>query len=167
MENEAEVCYDRTGGGLRGILIESYKRREKNMSTVKDTESAREFFKNDRYATDATGIEIMEARENYAKVCLKTEEKHQNAGGRVMGSVYFTMADFAFAVASNVERPMTFTLSSQISSLKAAKGDILFAEAKVTQDGKNTCFAECEVTDNLGTRIAVVTVNGYRMTRMG
>ena len=50
------------------------------MSTVKDTESAREFFKNDRYATDATGIEIMEARENYAKVCLKTEEKHQNAG---------------------------------------------------------------------------------------
>ena len=45
------------------------------MSTVKDTESAREFFKNDRYATDATGIEIMEARENYAKVCLKTEEK--------------------------------------------------------------------------------------------
>ena len=137
------------------------------MGPVKDTESAREFFRNDRYATDATGIHIEEARENYARVSLNIEGRHQNAGGRVMGSVYFTMADFAFAVASNVERPMTFTLSSQISFLKATKGDILYAEARIVQDGRHTCFAECEVTDNLGNRIAVMTVNGYRMTEKG
>lgn len=134
------------------------------MAAVTDTESAREFFKNDRYATDATGIEILEAEVNRARVSLRLGEKHRNAGGRVMGSVYFTMADFAFAVASNVERPMTFTLSAQISFLKAAKGDILYAEAKIIQDGKHTCFAECEVTDNLGTKVAVVTASGYRMT---
>jgi len=32
---------------------------------------------------------------------LTLEAKHKNALGAVMGGVYFTLADFAFAVASN------------------------------------------------------------------
>ena len=135
------------------------------MSTVKDTESAREFFKNDRYATDATGIEIMEARENYAKVCLKTEEKHQNAGGRVMGSVYFTMADFAFAIASNFNSVPCVTLGSQAVFMNKNKGTHLICEARCMKDGRQTCFYEVTVTDELGTQIVKVTVEGYKILK--
>ena len=66
-------------------------------------DEVRKFFQNDVYATGTTGIEIADARPGYAKVTLKIDERHINAVGRVMGAVYYTMADFAFAVATNYE----------------------------------------------------------------
>ena len=68
---------------------------------MKSLAELREFFSRDRYATATTGIEILEAQDGYAKVGLAVHEGHMNAGNRVMGAVYYTMADFAFAVASN------------------------------------------------------------------
>ena len=94
------------------------------------TEKAREFFKNDIYAYELTGIEIVEAREGYAKCSLKIEDKHKNAVGQVMGGVLFTMADFAFAIAANFNSPTTVTQTSQIMYLSGAKGDILYAETE-------------------------------------
>ena len=87
---------------------------------MRSLEELREFFQHDRYATVTTGIEILEAGDGYAKVGLAVHEGHMNAGNRVMGAVYYTMADFAFAVASNPDAghaPITFTLSSQINFL--------------------------------------------------
>ena len=94
---------------------------------MKSLEELREFFSHDRYATATTGIEILEAQDGYAKVGLAVREGHMNAGNRVMGAVYYTMADFAFAVASNPDAgdaPITFTLSSQINFLTPAKGSV-------------------------------------------
>ena len=65
-------------------------------------ERANAYFANDRYATDVTGITITEVREHYAKVELELDERHMNAMGAVMGGVYFTLCDFAFAVASSI-----------------------------------------------------------------
>ena len=82
---------------------------------MRSLEELREFFSHDRYATATTGIEILEAEDGYAKVGLAVHEGHMNAGNRVMGAVYYTMADFAFAVASNPDAgnaPITFTLTS-------------------------------------------------------
>ena len=70
---------------------------------MRTLEEVREFFKNDVYASGTTGIEIEDARPGYAKVTLKIDERHINAVDRVMGAVYYTMADFAFAVATNYE----------------------------------------------------------------
>jgi len=61
-------------------------------------EEAKEFFKNDLYATNATGIEIVAVGERYSKCVLKLDERHKNAVGHVMGGVMFTLADFVFAV---------------------------------------------------------------------
>jgi acyl-CoA thioesterase len=128
---------------------------------MSDLEKAREFFKNDIYATEVTGIEITEARAGYAKCELKIERKHKNAADRVMGGVYFTMADFAFAIAANLNRPITVTQTSQIAFLSAAKGDTLYAEAEKIKAGKNTCFYKITVSDDLGTQIAYVTTTGF------
>ena len=133
---------------------------------MKNLEQLREFFSHDRYATETTGIEILEAADGYAKVGLEVREGHMNAGNRVMGAVYYTMADFAFAVASNPDAgdaPITFTLSSQINFLTAAKGRYLTAEARAVRKGRRTSFYAAEIRDELGTLIATVSSNGFRL----
>ncbi len=133
---------------------------------MKSLDEIRDFFKNDVYATETTGIVIEDVAEGYAKVSLKIDARHMNAGGRVMGAVYFTMADFAFAVANNTnttDGPLTVTLSSQINFLSGARGDVLFAEARVVKDGRKTSFYNVEVTDNEGTLIATVSSGGFKM----
>ena len=133
---------------------------------MKSLEELREFFSHDKYATETTGIEILEAGDGYAKVGLTVRAGHMNAGNRVMGAVYYTMADFAFAVASNPDAgdaPITFTLSSQINFLTAAKGNYLIAEAKAIRKGRRTSFYAAEIRDELGTLIATVSSNGFRM----
>lgn len=135
---------------------------------MKTLAQLREFFSRDRYATETTGIEILEAGDGYAKVGLKVRDGHMNAGDRVMGAVYYTMADFAFAVASNPDAgdaPITFTLSSQINFLTAAKGRYLTAEAKAVRKGRKTSFYAAEIRDELGTLVATVSANGYRMDK--
>ena len=133
---------------------------------MKSLEELRDFFSHDRYATATTGIEILEAQDGYAKVGLAVHERHMNAGNRVMGAVYYTMADFAFAVASNPDAgdaPITFTLSSQINFLTPAKGKYLIAEARAVRQGRRTSFYAAEIKDELGTLIATVSSNGFRM----
>ena len=125
------------------------------------TEQAREFFKNDIYAHELTGIEIVEAREGYAKCSLKIEDKHKNALGHVMGGVFFTMADYAFAIAANLGQPTTVTQTSQIMYLSAVKGSTLYAETERIKAGKRTCFYKIMISDDTGADIAYVTTTGY------
>ena len=122
---------------------------------MKSLEELREFFSHDRYATATTGIEILEAQDGYAKVGLAVREGHMNAGNRVMGAVYYTMADFAFAVASNPD--------AGDAPLTPAKGKYLIAEARAVRKGRRTSFYAAEIKDELGTLIATVSSNGFRM----
>ena len=133
---------------------------------MKSLEELRDFFSHDRYATSTTGIDILEADDGYAKVGLAVREGHMNAGNRVMGAVYYTMADFAFAVASTPDAgdaPITFTLSSQSNFLTAAKGKYLTAEARAVRKGRKTSFYAAEIRDDLGTLVATVSSTGFRM----
>lgn len=131
---------------------------------MKSLQEIREFFQNDAYATATTGIVIEDARPGYARVTLDIDARHINAADRVMGAVYYTMADFAFAVASNYnpEDGITFTLSSQINFLGAAKGRKLIAEARLLKGTRNTSFYTIDVTDELGTQVASVSSNGFK-----
>jgi acyl-CoA thioesterase len=129
-----------------------------------DLERAREFFAADRYATEATGIEIIAVDKSYAKCKLVTGGIHQNAVGHVMGGVFFTLADFVFAVATNFDAPSpTVTVSSSISYLTVAKGNVLYGESRVLRDGKRNCFYQIDITDENGTLIAVVTTTGAHL----
>ena len=131
---------------------------------MKSLEEIRNIFSGDIYATDTTGIVIEEARPGYCRVTLKIDRRHGTAAGRVMGAVYFTMADFAFAVANNAEltEPVAVTLSSQINFLSGARGGTLYAEAKAVRSGRHTGFYDITVTDDLGTLIATVSSVSYR-----
>ena len=124
---------------------------------------AREVFKDDIYAMETTGIIIEKADKNYAKCSLKIEKKHLNANHCVMGGAIFTLADFAFAVASNYEGTATVSLSSNIQYLNVAKGTTLIAEVSCLKAGKRTCVMETMITDELGTQVAKVTGTGCRL----
>ena len=128
-----------------------------------DLERAREYFGNDRYATDATGLVITAVGEHFARVELDLEDRHYNAMNAVMGGVYFTMCDFAFAVATNTETEHCVTLGTQAIFMNKNKGTHLICEAHCIKDGRQTCFYEVNVTDELGTEIARVTFEGYKI----
>ena len=118
------------------------------------------FFKKDRYATES-GAVIDEIGDHYAKCSLKLGEFHKNAMGGVMGGVPFTLADFAFAVASNWQNPGSVSLSTNITFLGTAKGERLIAEARCVKSGRTTSYYRIDVTDELGNPVAAVTTTGY------
>lgn len=128
---------------------------------MSDLTKLREKFQNDRFAIEGLGAVIEEAEEGYARCTMKIESRHCNALGIPMGGVIFTLADFAFAVASNQKGKSVVTQASQITFLTSAKGDFLIAEAKAVREGSKICFYQITVTDNLGTEVAFATLNGY------
>ncbi len=131
------------------------------MSNKELLNEAKEIFGHDYYAAGLTGIEILDVDIGYAKVSLKLNETHNNALGHVMGGVYFTIADYAFAIASNFKQSPTVTQTSQIVFLSPIKGDTIFAEAMRIRSGRTTCFYKIIITDESGSQNAYITTTGF------
>lgn len=126
-------------------------------------EEAREFFKLDRFATQALGAEIEEVGDGYSKISMTAQDIHRAAHGGVMGGALFTLADFAFAVACNTPEHFTVTASSNINFLAGAKTDRLTAECRRIKNGKRVCFCETEIRDSDGNLVAVVSSVGSHL----
>lgn len=126
-------------------------------------EKARKQFEQDRFATQATGITIEAVAENYAKCQLIIQDKHMNAAQSVMGGAIFTLADFTFAVASNIMGHLTVSMTSHITYLNTAKGKMLISEAKCEKSGKRTSSYTIHITDDLGTQVAQVAITGMHL----
>ncbi|MBM6815218.1 PaaI family thioesterase [Olsenella uli] len=120
-------------------------------------EEVQRVFRNDRFATDACGCRVVEASRGHAVCEFDITPGHRNEKGGVMGGAIFTVADLAFAVASNVGEPVTVSVSSSIEFMSAAKGERLIATADVDKNGRTLGFYSCLVTDELGTPVARVT----------
>ncbi len=131
---------------------------------MRDIEVAREFFGRDVFATKTTGIVIDEVGDNYSKCSLKIEQKHLAANNQIMGGAIFTLADFAFAVASNDVDHFTATSTSNISYISMAKDDTLIAECRAIKNGKRIAFFQTEVRDGLGNLVATVTASGIHLS---
>lgn len=123
-------------------------------------DQVRERFKNDRFAT-GNGVVIVDVSDGYAKCSLDLQREHMNAIGAVMGGAIFTLADFAFAVASNWQGTPHVSRTSQITYLGVAKGKQLIAEAHRIKEGYATCYYLVDVKDELGNQVAQVTSDGF------
>ena len=129
-------------------------------------EEARKEFAKDLYATERTGIVIDEVGDNYAKCSMKITEGHRNAYGGVMGGAIYTLADFTFAIASNFEKEkLTASLVGQATFLAMTHGSELFGEAHLIKDGRQNCFYEVRIYDDLGKDIAVVSFTGAHIDK--
>lgn len=127
---------------------------------MKTIEEVRSFFENDRFATE-NGMAIDEIGEQYAKCSLTVSSLHKNAVGAVMGGVYFTLADFCYAVATNHQEPKWVSLNSTISFLGRPKGERLIAVAKCIKSGRSTNLYTITVTDEFENLVASVSVTGF------
>ena len=131
-------------------------------------ESVREFFRNDRFATETAEITIESAEPGEAVCVMPILPKHLNARGTVMGGAIFTLADFAAAVAANGHaEDTTITLHGDITYLNAAKGKTLIAHATTIKQGRSAALHQIEIRDDLGTLVAHATMNGFVLHAAG
>lgn len=128
------------------------------------SEETKRFFRKDRFATD-NGAVIDDVDDHYARCSLVIGPEHKNAMGEVMGGVYFTLADFALAVASNWQKPGNVSLHSEITYLTSTKGEKLIAEAICVKKGKTTSYYRIDVRDDLGNLAAAVTATTFCVTK--
>lgn len=122
-----------------------------------------EFFKGDIFAVNA-GVELLEVREGYARAQLKITKEHLNAGGRTQGGALFTLADLALAACSNSYGKLSFSLSADITFLRASgEGDMLTATATMKYIGRTTGYFEVDITNQSDKLIASFRSSVFRM----
>ncbi len=114
-----------------------------------DTETARSFFSGDRYAALA-GIEILEVGPGYCKASMIIEDKHLNAANVVQGGAIFTLADLAFAVASNSHGQLALAINVNISFLSSTSSGTLYATATEIGEPKRLAAYDVLVTNEQG-----------------
>ncbi|MDR3630244.1 MAG: PaaI family thioesterase [Desulfocapsaceae bacterium] len=118
-----------------------------------DTETTRAFFAGDRYAA-LTGVEILEAGEGYCKASLVIQDKHLNAANVIQGGAIFTLADLAFAVASNSRGQLALAINVNISFLQGKSAGTLYATATEVGEPRRLGAYDVLVTDEQGHIIA-------------
>ena len=117
--------------------------------------------KNDRFAR-LVGIRLVEAAPGRAVAELELKEEHLNGVDRVQGGVIFTLADYAFAAASNAEGFPTVGVNVNISYFRAPKGPVIRAVAREIQAGKRICGYQVDVLDADDSMVASFAGMGYR-----
>jgi len=117
---------------------------------------------NDRFARMA-GVEINEVRPGYAKVTMKVEDKHLNSVDITHGGAIFTVADTAFALASNAYGTVALALNMSINFLKATGvGSTLTAVAIEDNLTNRTGLYRITVNDETGDLVSVAEGLVYR-----
>jgi acyl-CoA thioesterase len=129
-----------------------------------DTDTARRIFARDRYAA-LTGIEIVEAGKGYCKARLIIEDKHLNAANVVQGGAIFTLADLAFAVASNSHGQLALAINVNISFLSGRSAGTLYATATEVDEPARLGAYDVLVSDEQGKIIARFNGMVYRKKR--
>ncbi len=110
------------------------------------------YFRRDRFAR-LTGARLVETRPGYARARMRIEDRHRNGLDVAMGGAVFTLADLAFAAASNSRGRVAVALQVSISFLKAGQGT-LTAEAREVARSHRISTCEVRVTDAGGDLVA-------------
>ena len=121
----------------------------------------RAFFHNDRFARH-NGIELLDAGPGWAKVQMPVADHHLNAADVVHGGALFTLADLAFAVASNSHGRLALSINVTISYLKAARGPLITAEAKEVSCNSKLATYTMELRDAAGDLVALAQGTVFR-----
>ncbi len=104
-----------------------------------------ERFSKDRFSK-LCGIIIDDIQLGYAKTSVMVKEQHLNGVDITQGGLVYTLADVAFACASNSYGPIAVGLTTNFSFLKSTTaGHELTAIAKVDSLTRKTCTVTVEV----------------------
>ena len=111
------------------------------------------------FARDAfaggNGMRLAEVRLGYARAEMTVEARHLNAVGILQGGAVFTLADVAFAAASNSHGVLAVACQADITYFKAvASGRLTATAEEIARTHKlSTCLIR--VTDEAGELVAL------------
>lgn len=108
------------------------------------------------------GIELLDIGPGWAKASMKIKPFHYNAAGTVHGGAIFTLADFAFAAASNSHGNLAMAINASISFVKAATKGALYAEASEQSINPKLASYAIRITDNENDVVAIFQGMVYR-----
>ncbi len=115
----------------------------------------------DRFAAHC-GIELVSVTTGCARAKMKVEPTHWNGVGTAQGGAIFTLADFAFAAASNSHGTVAVAINVNISFVKAVKTGTLWAEAREISRNFKIGNYTVEVKDDQGELVAIFQGMVYR-----
>jgi acyl-CoA thioesterase len=124
-------------------------------------DAMREYFKRDRLAA-LLGIELIEAVPGMSVARMTLREAHHNSLGIAHGGAIFTLADFAFAVASNAHGRAAVAINVTISYMKAVSTGTLTARAEEVTAGNRLGTYLIRITDDAGSLVALFQGTVYR-----
>lgn len=119
------------------------------------------FFQGDRYAAHS-GIELVEVSPGYARARMALQPCHLNGLDIAHGGAIFTLADFAFALASNSHGTVAVAINANLTIMKAAREGTLVAEAREVSRNPKLGNYTVEVRDDAGDLVALFQGLAYR-----
>lgn len=120
-----------------------------------------DFLQGDKFALLA-GVELLDVGNGYAKARMEVKPEHLNGGGVCQGGALFTLADLAFAAATNSHARLTFSIDSSIHFFRSVSEGMLYAEAHEVFNHKRLANCEVRITTETGELIATFNGTGYR-----
>ena len=111
-----------------------------------DLELIARFFENDRFARE-NGIRVVELRTGYARAEMSVGPRHHNAVGILQGGALFTLADLAFAAASNSHGVVAVACQADLTWFKAVESGKLTATAEEISRTRKLSTCVIRITD--------------------
>jgi len=103
-------------------------------------------------------MNLLELSPGYAKVSMKLSPEYTNFNGLIFGGIIMSLADQAFAYASNTVITPNVASQFNIHFIASSKiDDELTAECRVIKSGRRVCISEMAVTNQDGKLIARAT----------
>jgi acyl-CoA thioesterase len=104
------------------------------------------FFERDRFARE-NGVRIVEVRTGSARTEMTVEPRHLNSVGILQGGALFTLADLAFALASNSHGVLAVGCQADVTWFKAVRSGRLTAAAEEIARTRTLSTCLIRVTD--------------------
>jgi acyl-CoA thioesterase len=121
----------------------------------------RAFFQGDQFAA-RSGIELVEVSPGYAKARMVLQPHHWNGLNIAHGGALFTLADYAFALASNSHGTVAVAANASITIMKATRTGTLYAEAREVSKNHRLGTYTVEIRDDTGDLVALFQGLAYR-----
>ena len=112
-------------------------------------------------------MKITVVSQDYAEAVMPISENKLNGLDVVQGGAIYTLADFAFAGASNANKDDKRCIGtvSSINYLRPGSGSFLKAVAKMLHTGKKTCTCLVSVYNDEEKLIATATFQGFMLDK--
>jgi acyl-CoA thioesterase len=104
------------------------------------------------------GLKLLELSPGFARVSMAMKPEYINFNGMIFGGIISSVADQAFAYATNSAINPNVASQFNIHFIAAAgEKDELTAECRVLKSGKRVCVSEIRVINQAGKLIAIAT----------